>query len=371
MTFQLHPRARAITRAAALAAALAVAGCASPFPDFDPVAWQPGPDAPLTQDLALSEARAIAAPALRGPEDIVIDSRGYLYTGTNDGVLWRADLHDAEPRLMPFATVGGRPLGLVVDADDTVYIANHGIGLQSVDRDGRLRLVLAEAGGTPIRFANDLAIDADGVLNLSDSSSRYNVTTIGVRATYVLPDLLDGRPSGRVIRHDPKTAATTVLADGLYFPNGIALTRDGGAIIVAETNRNRLTRIALPAPGEPAAKPEVLVDNLPGFADGLTGLGDGRILLAAYERSRFLDRFILPNRLTRSLFARLPDSFFARSIPRGYVAVVDDRSGRIEQALGDDSGRLPPPANAVVWRGELFMGTLNGGQVSRVAVKLE
>ncbi|MCK3778123.1 SMP-30/gluconolactonase/LRE family protein [Ensifer sesbaniae] len=332
--------------------------------DFTPATWTPGAQSQNTRNTALREARPVGGETLCGPEDVAIDGRGRIFAGTVDGTIWRADLNAERPRFERFAEVGGRPLGLVVGADDVLYVANHGIGLQAVSPGGEVTSLLTEVDGTPILFANDLAIDTDGIIYFSDASSRYNVSTIGVQGTYGVPDLLEGRPFGRVIRFDTRSGAASVLAEGLYFPNGIAISRDGQSIIVAETNRYRLSRIWLDAPR--AGERETLIDNLQGLADGLTGLGDGRMLLAAYHRTPVLDESVLPSWFMRHVMSRLPNSFFTRNAPNGFVAVIDDRTGEVLQELHGGTGEAAAPANAIFWNGELFIGTLFGSAVSRI-----
>ncbi|MCA1408505.1 SMP-30/gluconolactonase/LRE family protein [Ensifer sp. IC3342] len=299
--------------------------------DFTPARWTPGPYTQNTRNTALREARPVGDETLSGPEDVAIDSRGHILAGTVDGAIWRADLNAETPRFERFASVGGRPLGLVVGADDVLYVANHGIGLQAVSPDGQVRRLLTEVDGTPILFANDLAIDTDGVIFFSDSSSRYNFSTIGVQGTYGVPDLLEGRPFGRVIRFDTRSGAASVLAEGLYFPNGIAISRDGRS----------------------------------------SGLGDGRMLLAAYHRTPVLDEGVLPSWFMRHFMSRLPNSFFTLNAPNGFVAVIDDQTGEVLQEFHGGKGEAAAPANAVLWRGELFSGTLFGSAVSRIRLPIE
>jgi sugar lactone lactonase YvrE len=112
-----------------------------------------------------------------------------------------------------------------------LLIANHGAGLQAVSPEGEVAVLADEADGTPILFANDVDISSDGIVYFTDSSTRYNTTTLGNdSASYLLPDLIDGRATGRVLAHDLRTGETRVLLDRLYFPNGVALTDDGRRI---------------------------------------------------------------------------------------------------------------------------------------------
>lgn len=358
-------RWRVLVGVGAMFAAVAAATWSISAPrDFDPQVWRPQEAIALEPNDALAGAAPAAAGELEGPEDVAIDSNGRIYAGVADGWIMRADLNAAAPHWERWAEVGGRPLGLAMDNDGVLYVANHGVGLQSVSSAGRVETLLTAAAGVPILFANDLTLDSRGRVYLSDASSRYNLSTVGVRSTYAVLDYLDGRPSGRVIRFDRTSGAGEVLAEGLHFPNGLALARDQSALIIAESTRNRLTRVWLDGPRE--GERETLADNLPGVADGLTALGDGRMLLTAYYRARAFDKTILPSTFLRHVMIRLPDSFWAARESRGFVALVDERDGAMLAAWHDTTGDLPAPANAVFENGRLYLGTLRGNKVSSV-----
>ena len=44
---------------------------------------------------------------------------------------------------------------------------------------------------------------------------------------------MQGSPTGRLLRYDPATRETVVLAGGIWFANGIALSRDGNYVAVS------------------------------------------------------------------------------------------------------------------------------------------
>ncbi|MFC7585384.1 SMP-30/gluconolactonase/LRE family protein [Nonomuraea antimicrobica] len=171
---------------------------------------------------AATSVRAIA-PA-DAPEDIAVNSGGEIFVGTKTGQILR--IRPGTAGAEPFAEVGGRPLGLAFDARDHLIVANHGVGLQSVSPAGAVTVLADSAAGKPIRSANDLAIGRDGAVYLSDSTAKYNSSTMGDRTSFSLFDFLEGRAHGRVIRYDPATRIATELLSGLYFPNGIVVTPD-------------------------------------------------------------------------------------------------------------------------------------------------
>lgn len=336
-----------------------------PSNDFRPEVWTPPPLPPVDETIT-SEAAPITFSdrTFSGPEDIAIDAQGRLYTGTRDGFIWRLTPDGATER---FAEVGGRPLGLAFLPDGRLIVANHGRGLQQVTPDGAVSVLTAVAGERPILFANDLDVSSAGIVYVSDSSWRYNTTTLGdASPSYLFPDMIDGRGSGRVIAYDLASGEARVILDGLYFPNGIALSADQRTLWIAESNRYRI--LALDLAGAPT--PTVIVDNLPGTPDNLNRAADGTMLLAYYDRVAVLDRWVLPNGVARQVFARLPVSLFVNEdepLAGGILALDTTGTPRAVQ-----TGLSPAPTTVVEHDSRWYLGALLGQPVRYVeaAVRL-
>lgn len=48
--------------------------------------------------------------------------------------------------------------------------------------------------------------------------------------------------SGRVLKYDPETRQTTVLARDLFYPNGIAVAQDSSFLLLSFTSKTRYTQ---------------------------------------------------------------------------------------------------------------------------------
>ncbi|NAS25893.1 SMP-30/gluconolactonase/LRE family protein [Herbidospora sp. NEAU-GS84] len=325
-----------------------------PIADFHPEAWTPG--AAITIDSSSQtevKATPIMTEAPYGPEDIAIDDAGAVYTGDRDGNIIRVAPDGSSER---FAEVGGRPLGLAFDADQNLIIANHGAGLQSVSPNGTVTLLAGEAGGRPILFANDLVIGSDGVIWFTDSSSRYNTTTLGDMPSYLVPDFVDGRPTGRLLRYDPATASISEVLDELYFPNGIAFDADEEALRIAESTRYRILEYSLEN-----RERDVLIDDLPGVPDGMNVDADGSLLVALYDRSEALDSLIFPTALAREIMIRLPGSLFVNEEnPLTGGVLVLEPGGTVRHWY---RGLDPAATNVVPHDGRWYVGALLGQPV--------
>lgn len=360
-------RALAIAAGALLIALLVFLVVPSPI---DSLRYEPDPghplDGPFAPNVALGRAEMIADGRLDIPEDVAFDSNGRLYTGTHDGWIQRITLSEGDEIVERFADVGGHPLGLIFGSDDTLYVANHGVGLQAVAPDGTVRLLTDRFGDRPILFADDLDIASDGIVYFSDASAAFNNTTLDAGPPYLPFDMLEARPHGALYAFDTRTGETSLLLDDMYFANGVALTSDETAVLVVETPRYRVRRLWLSGPE--AGRSDVVIDGLPGFADGISADTEGRLYVSIQApRSDFLDRTLHPRPWLKTIIAKLPQTFWVRPRRYGLVAAYDELSGAPLGALHDPDGqRVFSVANAVPQGDRLYLGSLSNDAIAVV-----
>ena len=144
-----------------------------------------------------------------------------LFTGTADGKIKRVSL--LNEAVEDFADTGGRPLGLRFDPQGRLIVCDAKKGLLAIDPEGRVAVLATEAGGRPFRFTNNLDIAKDGTIYFSDASDAYGPDEY-------LYDLLEARPRGRLLRHDPATGQTT------RAPGRPLLRQRGGPLARRETS---------------------------------------------------------------------------------------------------------------------------------------
>ena len=112
-----------------------------------------------------------------GPEDADIGPDDLVYVATRDGEILRIE-KDGDVTL--FAQTQGRPLGIEFAANGTLYVADAYRGLLAVDPEGRVTLRADRTdSGSPILYANDVAIGSDGVVYFSDASTRFGAQEHG------------------------------------------------------------------------------------------------------------------------------------------------------------------------------------------------
>lgn len=347
----------AVRKTLVVFAALVVTLLALPAP-IHSSAWDapraPTLDGPLAVNERLREASRLAAGQLVGPNDLAFDAQGRLYTGTTDGKIVRTSASDA---LEVFTETGGRPLGLAFAPSGDLLVADGVKGLLRVDAEGHVEVLTHEAEGQPLVFCSDVAVARDGTIYLTDSSNAYGYGD-------QLLEILAAQPSGRLVRFDPVSRTSTVLARDLYFANGIALAPDESYALVAESGRYAITRVWLT--GERRNLAEPFLENLPGFPDDLSFSPRGTLWVALHTIRIPLVDFLHSYPFLKDSYAGLPDLLHLRQKPWGLVLELDD-AGRLLRSLHDPRGeRFREVSTAVERDGALYFGTFTGSAIGRL-----
>lgn len=209
-----------------------------------------------------SGAKVIAR-GLAFPEGPLFDTEGHLWcVEMMGGGLARLD---REGQLARFPT-GGAPNGLALDAAGGLWFCDS--GLNAVRRlepqTGVCETIVVSVDGHDLDKPNDLAFDCAGNLVFSCPGNSREA------------------PTGYVCCLTP-AGVCTVIADQLYFPNGLAFTRDGD-LIIAETRKQRLWRGTWRLGDQHWTDPAVLCETggKPIGPDGLAIDTNGRIHVALY-----------------------------------------------------------------------------------------
>ncbi|MGB6230095.1 MAG: SMP-30/gluconolactonase/LRE family protein [Litorimonas sp.] len=330
----------------------------APVP-IDPVAWDAPEDKGYTGDFAPNRALAnlerIDLAPHHGPEDIVALPDGRLLTATQDGLILSVD--PATGAVDGLAETGGVPLGLEMDpTSGRLIVADAHKGLLAVGMDGAVEVLTNAVDGTPILYADDLDIAADGTIYFSDASTRFGAKDHGSTLDASLLEIMESAGTGRLLAFDPATRRTRTVADGFVFSNGVAMAPDGD-VLMAETGRYRILKID-PASGAQ----DVLIDNLPGFPDNINrgpATPDGRATFfvgIVSPRSRWLDDNS-GNVLARKIAMRLPAAFRPQAQPYGLILQID-ADGKILRTWHDPNGAYLTPTGAVAVGDRLYITSL-------------
>jgi sugar lactone lactonase YvrE len=314
---------------------------------FDPHPWAP-PKAPKLEgayvaNTALQHAQRWKTGGV-GPEDVVVNAAGDVFTGIADGSLLKFPRLGGAPEKI--ADVGGRPLGIELLGDGELLVCNADLGLQRVTASGEVSVLADGFEGRKFKFTNNAAVAADGTIYFTDTSTRWGIHE------YV-NDLLEAHLTGRVFARRPDGSLEVILKD-LQFANGVALDSAEDSLFVAETGRYRIHRHWLR--GDKAGSTEVFVENLPGFPDNLT-FSDGILWMAAPSPRQALVDMMLPRPALRKLTHRLPDKLKPKPIRHGIVLGFDDTAAVVHN-LQDSAGVVAITTSARFHDGRLFIGTL-------------
>lgn len=316
------------------------------------VAWSP-PKRPANQGVLAQNGLLLKADLLgqfQGAIGIAIDAQGRIYTGTAEGNISRITVSaDGKRSIAIFANTKGRPYGLAFDGRGNLIVADHKLGLLSVDPAGKVSVLSSEAHG-----AFGVAPAKDGKIYFTDATSSTNALTT---------ELLESKPHGRLLAYDPATKATKVLRSDLYYPSGIAVTPSGDALLVAEKARYRIFRYDLQS-----AKETSFAENLPGFVGGLHFDDRGSLWVAVTEpRSDLIDN-VSANPEIKNQLAKLPVSIL-KGNEKGYgLVLILDNKGQILRSLHDPTGRIHKITDVQV-RGEFFyVGSEDDSGVGRLAI---
>lgn len=330
---------------------------------IEPQAWTPPPmpsleQGPYARNDKLRAVQRIADGGVAGPEAIAIDAAGRLYSGLDDGRIVSMRNDGSDCRVL--GNTGGRPLGLHVQADGALLIADAKRGLLRLRADLTLETVTTAVDGIGLGFADDLEIDARGRVLLSDASWKFGFGRH-------IDDALEHGGRGRLLLVDPATGDGAALMANLQFANGVALGPGEQFVLVNETTAYRVRRFWLA--GDKAGSTDIFIDNLPGFPDNLSFNGRDRFWVALYEpRSAMLDA-LLPHPFLRRIAARLPRFMQPAPKPQSFVLGLDLDGKVVEQYQYAGSDAYGPVTSVREHEGVLYLGSLSDTAVGRVALR--
>ncbi|MCA1842335.1 MAG: SMP-30/gluconolactonase/LRE family protein [Actinobacteria bacterium] len=314
----------------------------------------------------LQDAEGIGVGQVEGPEDVILDGEGRLYSGDRRGWIMRFSGEGFSQREV-FARIGGMPLGLAFDSSGNLVVCVGGMGLYGVSPSGEVSKLTDETNRTwwklrdnsRLRLADDLDITPDGKIYFSEATERFEAHD------WIL-DGLEGRPNGRLICYDPATGETKTVLRSLVFPNGVCSCHDGESLLIAQTWLCRVLRYW--HSGSKKGTVEVFADNLPGYPDNINRASDGTYWLALTGmRSPAFDLAYRQPGFRRRMLKRIPrDEWLYPSMNYGCVLKLSE-DGEVVESLWDPCGRNH--ANVTSMReydGHLYIGGLENNRIGRI-----
>lgn len=199
------------------------------------------------------------------PECIACGPDHFAYAGGEAGQVYRID---TEKRTFEeYANTGGHFVGgLAVDADSNVYACSGG-EVKRVTPEGEVSTYFSGAPDRALKTPNYPVFDADGSLYVSDSGDWKQDNGC----------LFKVAPGG-----DGAVWETTLTS----FPNGLALSPDGGHLYVAVSEvQPRVARVAIREDGG-AGSVSVVAELPEAVPDGLAFDSKGNLFVSCYRPDR-------------------------------------------------------------------------------------
>jgi sugar lactone lactonase YvrE len=259
----------------------------------------------------------IADHRFRNPEGIAVAADGRIWCGTSTGWVYRIEPDGSSAT--PVASTGGFVLGIAFDRAGNLYACDlPSATVLRLQAGADAFESFARPSDGPMRIPNVVVVDDEGgVVYVSDSHG-------------------DG-PGPGIWRYDIERGEGGLWYGGsLDWANGMVLTPDRSAILVAESWGRCVTRIPNAADGSAGAAEIELKVGADIVIDGLTLDPDGNVILMCYAPSRVYRR---------------------------------DPTGELELLIDDpDHAVLCHPTNGVIAGGMLYTANLGRWHITEVAL---
>lgn len=254
----------------------------------------------------------VVAAGLQSPEGPSFDRNGILHLVDWDAKWIYQITLDGE--LKRFVYTGGIPTGSKFHADGHLYVADGARGILDISPEGVIRVAASEWQGKPFRGPNDLVFAHNGDLYFSDPAGSDPEHPIG--------NIFLLRQNRRL----------ELFAGGFLFPNGVALSKDGRSLFMAETFPNQILVFELDDNGLEKSR-RVFAKMEGGLGpDGMAFGSDGNLYVAHFGK--------------------------------GCIAVINPEGTVIAEIPVGGS----KPTNVAFWGTGLFVTEVEEGQVVRLDI---
>lgn len=222
------------------------------------------------------------ARGLDHPEGLAFDADGFLWTGGEEGQIYRIDKRGHVEQVV---CLGGFCLGLTFSAKQELFVCNLGLrSLIQINRKGRVIRRIERVGNRKLITPNFSVFDSEGNLYFSDSGEWDHA-------------------NGSIYRMRPDSRCE-FFAGPFGFANGLALSADERRLYVVQTQRDNVLEIPILA-DQKAGKPRVYASGLESIPDGAAFDERGNLYVTTYATHKIYK--ITPSG-TVSLFAFDPSA---------------------------------------------------------------
>lgn len=295
-----------------------------------------------------SHITPIAKGQMHSSEGLTINKDGIIYSGNGPEILRIF----SNGKVETFAATGGQNLGIALDNEENLIVANNPKGLLKINKNGEITNLLKYM---PIKYPNGIVISSDGTIYFSDSSSKFN----GTKQSYYL-DLLEAKPYGRLFSFNPKTKELKTLLDNLRYANGVALSKNEDFLLVNESYGYKIDKFYIKGPKK--GQKEIFIDGLYGYPDGISSDKNGNFYVAIFaNRSPFLDRLQNYSFLKEQII-KFPKNLRPK-LGKDSSILVLNQNGKVIKKYNDTSRQIYTLSSAQKYNNTLYIGTLTGTSI--------
>lgn len=232
-----------------------------------------GPSANELRDLisgdprvAVDDLEVLFGGEIDHAEGIAIDTDGTIWCGGEDGQIYRIEPNSP---CAVVATIGGRPLGIALDASGDAYVAAEAgwtpggvAAVWKVSPVGGATVLVSEVEGRALVAPNHPAFLPDGTLLCTESGTW-------------------GKDDGFVFSVGADGSSSIVDRTCHRYPNGICVSESGDRVLVVESMLPGVSVLERTAAGN--FEPSAIVIELPGvIPDGVALDDSGNMLIACF-----------------------------------------------------------------------------------------
>ncbi|HEV7267093.1 MAG TPA: SMP-30/gluconolactonase/LRE family protein [Falsiroseomonas sp.] len=252
-----------------------------------------------------------------------------------DGNLYVVDIaHGRIFRITPdrewsvFAQYDGEPNGIAIHRDGRIFVADGVNGILAFDpRGARHEVVAGRSGKGPFKGPNDLTFAPNGDIYFTDQGET------GYQD-----------PTGCLYRLRAADGELQCIVDFAPSPNGLLLTEDGHAVLLAVTRDNAVWRVPMRESGETykVGKMIQLSGSLGSGPDGMAmdSTGGFAVAHAGFGTVWYFDRFGEPRLRIRVPTGHLPTNVAYGGPENSTLFITESNSGTILAAPMPHPGRL-------------------------------
>lgn len=205
------------------------------------------------------------------PEGVSVAADGSIFlVNCDDDRIHRVT---PEGQVSVFAHVPGKGNGSNFRADGTLVVCDYAArSIVEIDTAGGVTVLSdQDVDGAPFSGPNDVAIARNGDLYFTSPQGSDKEKSIG-----------------KVYYHNAARKETTIVAEGLAFPNGLALNADETILYLAETSHSRIWHFPVLEPGR--LETGRIFANLPDsrYPDGILFDTAGYLYIAYYGSGKIL-----------------------------------------------------------------------------------